>query len=66
MTRRLVVALRDQGNNVTDMARLCEVSRRTIYDWLEKPQGAQDRHLILLIELTGAELSEAEERLVYG
>ena len=64
LTRRLVEELRRQGNNITDMANLCGVSRRTIYDWLEKEQGAQDSHLEILIELTGAELTEMEQRLL--
>lgn len=64
LTRRLVEALRDQGNSVTDMAKLCEVSRRTIYDWLEKDQGAQDHHLVTLIELTKPKLTAEEKRLL--
>lgn len=64
LTRRLVTALRDQGNNVTDMASLCGVSRRTIYDWLEKDQGAQSQHLEILVELTNTKLTEAEKRLL--
>ena len=64
LTRRLVEALRDQGNNITDMANLCEVSRRTIYDWLEKEQGAQDDHLRRLIELTGLKLTASEKRIL--
>ena len=64
LTRRLITSLKDQGNNVTDMASLVGVSRRTIYDWLEKDQGAQDQHLEILVELTGEELSEVEKRLL--
>jgi len=64
LTRRLVTALREQGNNITDMASLCGVSRRTIYDWLEKDQGAQSQHLEILVKLTGVKLTESEKRLV--
>jgi predicted transcriptional regulator len=64
LTRRLVESLRDQGNNVTDMASLCGVSRRTIYDWLEKDQGAQKQHIEMLAKLTGEKLTETEKRLI--
>jgi transposase len=64
LTRRLVMALRDQGNNVTDISRLCGVSRRTVYDWLQKEQGAQDRHLIRLLHLAQIPITDVERRLL--
>lgn len=64
LTRRLVVELKEQGNNITDMANLVGVSRRCIYDWLEKDQGAQTHHLTAMINLTGIDPTEEEESIL--
>ena len=64
LTRRLIVELQEQGNNITDMASLVGVSRRCIYDWLEKDQGAQTHHITTLIKLTGIDPTEEEEAIL--
>lgn len=64
LTRRLIVELQEQGNNITDMAHLCGVSRRCIYDWLEKDVGAQAHHIASLVKLTGTDLTEEEEAIL--
>ena len=64
LTRRLVVELQEQGNNITDMAHLCGVSRRCIYDWLDKDVGAESHRIAALVKLTGMDLTEEEEAIL--
>jgi len=64
MTRRLIVELQEQGNSIADMAHLCGVSRRCIYDWLEKDVGAQSHNIVSLAKLTGICLTDEEETIL--
>lgn len=64
LTRRLIVELQEQGNNITDMAHLCGVSRRCIYDWLEKDVGAESHRITTLVKLTGMKLTKEEKAIL--
>lgn len=58
-TRRMAQALVDNGNTISDIARLAGVSRPTVYAWLRGVPST--RNFDKLVEL--ADLYSAAERL---
>ena len=61
LTKRLATAARDAGNNVTDIARLCGVSRPTVYSWLDGAPATGDR-LQRLADITGHALPDSQKQ----
>jgi len=55
ITQRLVLILRNRGNSVAGIARLCDVSPPTVLAWMEG-QGAWAKSIVKLADLTGESL----------
>jgi transposase-like protein len=59
LTKRLAESAKEQGNNISDIARMCGVSRPTVYSWL-RGSPARGEKLQRLAAIAEASQEDAE------